>query len=483
MFPCVLLFFFLLAGCLSMTKQEKTENILSAPNINNSLAKSLESNLFVQASFPCENWWEEFHSPILNQWIEKAFIENPTIHSVESRIEQARQTVVKARSKLLPTLFFNADDDIALFSKNSLTHLFNESLPLHGYEVDLSLSFQYEFDFWSKYKNIFRAAIGETKAREAELQMAKLVLATSLTQSYFALLIAQSKQELYKSLCEVRQARLDLQNRLFNSSLLSKIPSLHSDELLQEAKQSLASITDVIETEKHLINILIGQSPDIDSGWDNLYAAPLTKIALPGELSLNLLSRRPDLSAQIWRVEALSHLVAAAKADFFPNINLAAFSGLTSVSWGSLFSSSSKTAGITPAFSLPIFTAGSIRAGVREKKALFDQAVFDYNDLVLLSVQEVCDLLVHIQTVFAQKTMQEKTVHDAQRILFLTKLKVKSGLDSSLSPLDYEEDLIFQKIQDLNLLYGQYTFAVKLIKALGGGYQTSPPIATLKDSS
>lgn len=466
-----------LSGCLSMSEKEKTQDLMTPPSISKSIEAGFESGVFVQGLFPKEAWWEDFNSPILTALVEESFLQSPTLKAVESRINQAKQKATVTKSKLFPTLFFNADDNWKYLSENGFTHLLNPDLSLNGYEVDLSLAFQYEFDFWGKYRNIFRSAIGEIKTKEAEFAEAKLILATSLAQSYFALLINQSKKTLYENLCNVRRQRVLLKNQMENGALYSKLPALQSDESLKEAEQLLLSVDDDIEVQSHLINLLVGRGSDETILEEDLPKEPLQAIRIPRKISLNLLSRKPDLLAQIWRVESLSHLVSAAKADFFPNINLTAFAGLASTSFLHLFQSSSKTAGIDPALSLPIFTAGSIKANLREKKALFDEAVFDYNALILTSIQEVTDLLSHVKMAFKQKSLQEDSLKDAEKRLFLTDLRYQGGLDSTFSLLDFQEEVILEQIKDLSILYTQYAFKIKLIKALGGGYLEPLPIS------
>lgn len=472
----------LLSGCISMGQKEKTENLGGPQDIGNSLQSGLDSGFFAKGNWPKESWWEDFHSEVLNLWIEEAFAHNPTLQSVQSRIEVAKQKAKVTESKLFPFLFFNADDNIAYFSKNGLSHAYNPSLPLHGYEVDLSLAFTYEFDFWGKNRNLFKAALGEFKAQEAEFAQAKLILSTSLAQSYFALLINYQKKNLYQRLSQVKEDKLLLQNKLFTSALSSKLIPLLDDEEWKEVEQTLLFVEDEIQTQTHLINILLGKSPDAELPLDTLPATSLQAFFLPERLSCDLLSRRPDLMAQIWRVESLANQVSAAKADFFPDINLTALAGLQSLSWTNLFSSASKLGSITPALHLPIFTSGSIRANVREQKALFDEAVFQYNQLILTSVQEVTDLISNIQMAFSQKKLQEQSLNDAKQRLFLTVLRLEGGLDTTFSVLDLEEEVISQDLKNLDILYNEYAFVIKLTKALGGGYQANSPIK-VKESS
>ena len=227
-----------------------------------------------------------------------------------------------------------------------------------------------------------------------------------------------------------------------------------------------------METDKHLINILLGRGPDTELLIRAELPATLTTLSIPDNLSLDLLARRPDLMAQIWRVEALAHEVGAAKADFYPNINLTAFAGLESTLYRLLFKSDSKTAALQPAIHLPIFTAGSIRANIRAKKALFDEAVFDYNNLLLQSAQEVADLFVLAKSIFQQKADQELIVEAAEERYDLTELRRVSGLDNLISQYLILEELILKRLDDVLLLYSQYLAAIKMIKALGGGYQS-----------
>jgi len=174
--------------------------------------------------------------------------------------------------------------------------------------------------------------------------------------------------------------------------------------------------------------------------------------------------------AQIWRVKALAEEVGAAMTEFYPNVSLRSFAGLESVIFSLFFNPSSATLDITPAFSLPIFTAGKIRANVRGKKALFDEAVYAYNALLLKSAQEVADLLSIGQSVFQQQEAQNSIVDNAKTRYELSVLRKQNKLDSLLDNDIFEEEWILKEIENVRLLFSQYEVIIKLIKALGGGY-------------
>jgi NodT family efflux transporter outer membrane factor (OMF) lipoprotein len=344
------------------------------------------------------------------------------------------------------------------------------------------LAFNYEFDFWSKNRNRFRAAIGEWKARLAEQKQVELTITTTLAQAYFALVTAIEKQKLYEKLYQVRKDRLQLQKDMKAGALFSAFEPLLGDEQVQEVAQSLATMEDEIKLQSHLINILLGQGPDVDISLEVLPQNPPKTLPLPENLSIGLLSRRPDLMTQIWRADSLAHEVGVAKAEFFPDINLMAFGGIKSIAWNSLFLASSKSWGVHPTLSLPIYTAGEIRANVRAKKASFDQAIFEYNNLILTSAQEVADVLSKLQMAYAQKQQQIQKVQDRLKRWDLTALRCEGGLDSQFSFLDYEEKWIESRLEETDFTYHQYIFAVQLIKSLGGGYISSVVPISKEDS-
>lgn len=463
--------FFFLAGCtISLPRDQQVENVSPPIPLEASRKASLATPFFAEGDWPSAHWWEGFHSPQLNALIIDALAGNPSLREAESRIQQAQQTAIIARSRLFPYIFLKGDHDWQHLSKQGLYRALNPTIPINANLIDLTLSLSYDLDFWGKNKNLFMASLGYEKAREAEWAQAELILTTSVAQAYFALKTNLLRKRLYEALYEVRQKTFELQNKVQKSALSSKLPTLFSNETVLEAKKQVLKIQEEIETDQHLINILVGVSPDEPLDIDD-YLPPLAeKLVLPCDLSLELLSKRPDLMAQIWRVSALAHEVGAAIADFFPDVNLTAFLGLESTSYSFLLQASSLTAGVRPAFSLPIFTAGAIAARAGEKKAEFDAAVFAYNDLILKSVQEVADILSFARSVFQQQKEQEGIVKSAKERYDLTVLRKQKGLDSLFENYALQVNLIGRELEEVSLIYGQYVAAVKLIKAMGGGY-------------
>lgn len=455
---------FCLSGCLSLTHEEMTENMLCIPEVKTGRGP------FVQSDWPAEAWWQQFGSPELDALIVEAIDSNPSLKAIEQKIEVAKQEAVIARSKYMPLLFFNWSDQWQFISKNGLYRAFNPELPRTANLIDLAFSFTYELDFWGKYHNLYKAAIGREQAEKAEAAQVKLIISTGLAQAFFALKTNLVRQNLYQELYAAKKNIAELQKLLSQSALFFQIPVDLADEDVLEAEKLLLVIEQEIATNVHLINMLRGQGPDAPLELNIELPFLPERLAVPETLQAELLARRPDLMAQIWRVEALAKEVGAARADYYPNFNIAGLLGWQSFHYSNLFSLGSGEGTLNPAMSLPVYTAGAIGANIDAKKALFNEAVYEYNDRVLKSVQEIADLLVFATSVYEQREKQTGIVTSAKNRYDLTLLRQQSGLDNALQAYAFQIAWIEKRIEEIQLVYSQYLAAVKLIKALGGGY-------------
>ncbi|KTD67391.1 outer membrane efflux lipoprotein [Legionella steelei] len=469
---CICFSLYALTSCtVSLPQQSQVKNIKAIPNMEHTIKKSLQKKaIYSKGKWPREQWWLSYNNPELNTLVVEALTNNPSIHEVRNRIEVAKQQAIVTRSVLFPLVFFNADENRQYISKNGLYRAFNHKFPLNATLLDLSLSFNYEFDFWGKNRNLFHAALGEAKAQEAEAAEVVLITSTAIAQAYFAYKTNLIRKQLFTQLIDVRQKIAKLQRLLVQKGLSSKLPALETSANLLESQKLLSSITDELTANKHLINTLAGRGPDTPLMINSSLPALPKTLNIPQILPLDFLARRPDLMAQIWRAKALAYKTGAAMAEYYPDVNLAGLIGLESTSWRKFLDISSGTAAIRPALQLPIFTAGAIRANIKATKAQFDAAIDSYNSLLLYSTQEVLDVLAFSEDIYQQKIEQKKIVEYAKQRYELSFLRHKKGLDNLFDLYLIQEEVIQRKLEDVTLLYNQYLASIKLTKALGGGY-------------
>ena len=131
--------------------------------------------------------------------------------------------------------------------------------------------------------------------------------------------------------------------------------------------------------------------------------AALKAIATPTRLPADLLGQRAYIEAARQRVEAAGYDVKNARAQFYPNINLLAFAGVSSIGLGRLLESGSAQWGVGPAIRLPIFEGGKLRANLRGKAADLDAAVESYNGAVLDAIHDAADQIASSRSITRQQ--------------------------------------------------------------------------------
>jgi len=440
------------------------------PTLTASVNRARASGEFVLGEWPEEKWWEVLDSGNLNHLIEKALVDNPSIGAIKARMDLAKAESIVTRSQLYPLVFFEGENTAAIQSKNGLYRELNQSIPRFGNLIDLSLGFTYEFDFWQQYANSYKASLSRYQYEKANTKQVELIVSTSVAQVFYALKTNLKREKLYKQLVRIQKKAYQLENLLYRKALYSRIPLTFAKEKLYSYQQALIEIQEEIAVNKHMVNILTGVGPDEVLDIDDVLEDPEKKLEIPKTINIELLCRRPDLMAAIWKAEGFSYEVEVAIADFYPNINLKSLVGLETFNIKNLFSSASTDASIVPSFFLPIYTAGAIAANVRAKKAEFTQAVYEYNDLLLKSTKEVADVLVFLDSIYERRNRQQRIIDQADFRLGLISLNYRSGLANLLDVYRNEEEKINTELEDIELIYGRYVGSIKLIKALGGGY-------------
>jgi len=471
-FKRIFLFIFIasLGGCAALKKRENAPAVSQNVNLKPSLDQAVSKGDFIEGDWPDWNWWEQFEDDQLTSFMEQALDDNPDLKAAVSRVRSSQQEAKKTRSVLFPQFSTSFEDDYQHLSKDSLDRFPPSNLPAVINQINLKLNFEYEIDLFGKNRETYRAALGEARSQKAEMSQAYLMITASLAEAYFdyqANLLRIGAQE---EVVKMQEAFVDLTKQRVLNKIDDEITLEKAQASLLEAKEVLTQLEKDLALSKSQIKILMGLSPDDDLYFQLPDARFNRPFPLPENLPVNLLVRRPDLMVQIWKVEAAAHLIGAARAAFFPNINLASFVGLESLSWNKLFSLDSFAGAISPAINLPLFTGWRLSAGLEKSFADFDTAVFDYNSLILKAAKEVSDGLKILQASNREASFQIEVVGKMTRATDLTYARFQNGISDYLEVIEINLDLLQQVIREIDIQNKRHLAVLNLIRALGGGY-------------
>jgi NodT family efflux transporter outer membrane factor (OMF) lipoprotein len=203
----------------------------------------------------------------------------------------------------------------------------------------------------------------------------------------------------------------------------------------------------------------------------------------PAQIPAALLGHRADVVAARWRVESDLRGIDAAKAGFYPNINLSAFIGFDAIGLSNWLTAGSRTLGLAPAISLPIFDAGRLRAQLKGRTAETDEAIEQYNAGVLAALREVADALSSWRAVDLQLGEQRAVTRALDSASALALQRYQAGLSNYLTVLTAQSAALEQQRTLLDLQARAYSSEVALIQSLGGGYAAPATTYSLTDNT
>lgn len=442
------------------------------------------ANTFARGDVPC-NWWTLFQDPQLELLIQTAFERNPTLQAAKANILLAAANANRIRAALFPNLYWGSDVSYQKLSQTGLIP-FNlntpptssntplpltagvNGIPVYFTQTETEFTLTYTFDVWGKNRNALKAARGEMFAAMADEAFSRLELGIAVARVYYQLQIDYEREEIAKAFLENQAEYQKLIEMRKRGNLDNDLSWNVSKVNVANASQSLLQIqADIAVKEHQLKSYLAGNFNECIA---EIAKMPCPKIPLPCDLPLHLIANRPDIASQLWIIESAGRWIEVAKAEFYPDFNLAALFGLQTIHLGDLFKWPSSYWNVNPAVSLPIFEGGRLRANLRASEVNYDLAIFNYNALVLQAARETLDALSLMSNYDEQLQEAASRLENQKKLVELMKMRVVNHLNSNLDFLNSEQNMLLAKDQEAVIIGNTIQAALSLIKALGGGY-------------
>ena len=413
------------------------------------------------------DWWSAFGDTTLDALVERALAGSPGLKVAQARLVRAQAAIAGARSA--DGLHVNGELN-ATRQRFSATSIYPP--PLGGGIFTLGtaqIGASYEFDFFGRNRAAIEAAVGAERAAQADVQAARILLASNVARTYVQLGRLFEQREVATRSLTSRDEILALIKQRVQSGLDTNVELRQGEGALPESRQQIEQLDEQIALGRHALAALTAQPP----GALDTLVVPLRAVhavAVPAAVPADLLGRRADISAARWRIEAAGSDVKSAKASFYPNINLTAFVGLSSIGLDRLVRSASEQYGVGPALTLPIFDAGRLRANLRGKTADLDAAIESYNAAVIDAVHDAADQISSVRSIERQQVQQASAQTAAESAYDLATQRYKAGLGSYLTVLNAEATVLNQRRLAADLKARALDVQIALIRALGGGY-------------
>jgi multidrug efflux system outer membrane protein len=209
---------------------------------------------------------------------------------------------------------------------------------------------------------------------------------------------------------------------------------------------------------------LLGPRPlDVD------LAPPLVPVGLPA----SLLERRPDIAEAERTMAAQNAAIGVAYAAFFPKVTLTGSGGVLSERASDLFTWPNTVWSYGPQISIPLFDGGQRLSDLQQARATYNEAVANYRTTVLDSVRDVEDSLADLLFLARENEALRQSVASSREATDLEKKRFLVGETNYTDVIVADENRLATERNRAQVRGQEYDATVRLVKALGGGWQAS----------
>jgi NodT family efflux transporter outer membrane factor (OMF) lipoprotein len=414
-------------------------------------------------------WWEIFQDPQLNALEEQVNVSNENLKAAEAQFRQARALVRFNRAAYYPTVTAGASAEREHLSSHR--PLVPPSTQTNGTDLVLPVDVSYEADVFGRVRHTVEAARANAQASAADLEALRLSLHAELAFDYFEMRTLDAEEQLLLSNVTSFEKALDLTQSRYKGGVSSAVDVAQAQTQLENTRAQAIDVMIQRSQNEHAIAALIGQPASTFTAAALAWNSPPP--AIPPGLPSELLERRPDIAAAERRVTAANAQVGVARAAYFPIFTLTGSGGFESTAITTLIQGPSGFLTAGAAAAVTAFDGGRRRAVTEQARAGYDESVANYRQTVLTAFQEVEDYLSALRILNDEAMAQQAAVAAAEHSLELSSNRYKGGVVSYLEVTTAQSTALADERAAVDILRRRMTASVSLIKALGGGWNSS----------
>jgi NodT family efflux transporter outer membrane factor (OMF) lipoprotein len=415
-----------------------------------------------------EGWWKAFGDVRLDALVERAVADHPGVQAATARLARAQAAGRGVDAAGQAQAGLSVDAARQRYTANGMV-----PAPVAGTVRDtgtIQLGGSWSPDFFGRHRAALAAAVGQELAADAELAHARQGLATAVVRQYVALARLLGQREVADRAVQLRERTLELVRARVRSGLDTQVELHQAEAAVPDARTQRLMLDEQITLARHAMAALTQQPPEALAALAPRLAALQPAPLAEGRVSTDLLGRRADIVAARWRVEAAAQNAREARAQFYPDVQISAFVGLSALGLDRVLQLDSRQAGIAPALRLPLFDAGRLRAQLQVRAAEIDAAVAAYNGAVLEAVRESADALASGRAVQAQRQEQARALAGVEQAFDAAQRRYDAGLAGYLTVLSAEQQLLAQRRAAVDLQARVLDTQAQLMQSLGGGH-------------
>jgi len=454
-----------LSGCMAGKNYE-------APDISRQMAEEWKApengTLLDTQEQPDTAWWQQFDDEVLTGLVERLAGSNLALAEARERIMEAytRRGIIRA------------DTQVQAAASASYTHAEagDEAVsftgPPPGTSADLftmGAAAGWEIDLWGRTMHLVTAADADIEAGYADYRSMLVSLSAELTLAYIDLSTLGARLETAQENITLQEKTLELAQARLDSGVGTALVVAQTKRLLQSTRAQVPELSRGITAAQNRIHVLLGLRPgDIQLKPESMPKVPdLIGMGIP----MDLMTRRPDISAAALRYRAAVARTGAAEANKYPRLSLSGALNLQSDSLGGLIDTDSLIYSLGPDLYFPLFTGGRIENSIQQRASQAEQARLALSRKLIEALSEVETAAVGVVQTQEQVLLLQAAETSALDSVEIAESLFDSGLGDLFQVLDSQKQLVSIQQSLLRSQQEALSQVVYLYRALGGGWE------------
>jgi len=425
-----------------------------------------------------DEWWTVFDDAILTDLIHQAATNNLDLKTAFSRIEEAAAVKGIAKGDYWPQIGGSGSATANRLNDISGGASAEDRTP-DLYSVGLDAS--WELDFWGRIRRSVQSADASLQASVEDYRDTLIILYSEIANSYLSVRELQMRIALAKGNVNSQKDTLKLTQGRYDAGLVPEMDVHQSNLNLSRTESTVPAMRQDLAAAINRLAVLTGQAPDeIQSQVGHRDKVPHPDIQVLTGLPANLLRQRPDVRRAEQQLISQNARIGVAKADLLPRISLSGSFALEANESGDLSQSGSQSYQFGPSFRWALFQGGRIRSNIKAEEARTDQAVYQYQQAVLLALEDVENAYISCREERDRLDFIQESVDAARKTVSQVNTLYENGLVTFLNVLDAERTLAEQE-DSLAQSNGRLSRnIVSVFRSLGGGWDVPEEDQTIK---
>jgi multidrug efflux system outer membrane protein len=357
--------------------------------------------------------------------VDRALRHNRDLRLAALRVAEARSVYRVEAADQWPSGVIDVERDRAQINNTAANDRYGQRLSVAG--VGFS---NYELDLFGRVRSLSESAEHQYLATEYARQAVRVALITEVARTYVAERATAETQAALEKIHAAEQEALELAEREERGGAISgqELRWQRSTSERDRLRYQQAQVDDA--RAWHALQLITGYATgDLQptGALADLLAAGGESATWFANQPSKVLTRRPDILQAEERLRAANAAIGAARAAFFPSIQLSTGVGTATASLRGLFDSATGAWLFTPRLTLPIFSGGRNRANLDLAWTRQHMAVAEYENAVQSAFREVADALVEREQRVDQLRTEQSLLQVEQEQARRTAARFESG--------------------------------------------------------